>query len=187
MVLTNCPSCGAPLSRDELTFALRCGFCGTVVRDDPGSDGEERIKHLLRIGDRIQAHKLLVDATENDPGNIRFWIMRGNCSEDVKDRDRSYAAADRLRPSLGKDTSVLEVRWDSMVFNWHCNLSVDGEPVALGGMQRYRLLLPSGKHNIVFSCEGKRLSVGKAIDLDSDKVVSLAIKSGILGQKLIIQ
>jgi len=106
---------------------------------------------------------------------------------DVKDRDRSYAAADRLRPSLGKDTSVLEVRWDSMVFNWHCNLSVDGEPVALGGMQRYRLLLPSGKHNIVFSCEGKRLSVGKAIDLDSDKVVSLAIKSGILGQKLIIQ
>ena len=188
MPVTNCPSCGAPLTVGPGTIRS-CKFCGLQFEDtESGIPDIESIKYLIKIGDREQALKALSEAVEKSPNSIIFWIMKGNLANTVSDRDYSYKVVDRLKDNIDGSKEILDIEWDSMVFNWGCELSIDDKKtIKLGGMQKYRTIVDKGEHTLVFRCNGNKLKTEKKIDTRSKNKVKLSAKSGFFNKELIIE
>ena len=74
-----------------------------------------------------------------------------------------------------------------MVYNWGCELSINDSSFKLGGMQRYRVLLPEGEYNIGIECASNGLSSQKTIMLDKSTVVKLDAKKNLLSKRLTIE
>ena len=185
----SCPACGAALKVDGEIGMVTCRYCGMPVKI---STDEQIVRHdsvtkLIGIGNYREAYKLVLELIDENPNVPTLWLLRGNCAQSVSDRDSSYKMADSLLKSNPTELKLLEVQWTSMVYNWGCELSINDSSFKLGGMQRYRVLLPEGEYNIGIECASNGLSSQKTIMLDKSAIVKLDAKKNLLSKKLTIE
>ena len=187
MVDSICPGCGAPLTLMNGAGYVTCKFCGMSVRaDENPSVDPGAAKDFFCSGDSVEAFRLLSELAEKNPNDPAIWLMKGNCAPRASERDAAYANADRILRSCPSESALLEVRWTSMVFNWKCELTIDDLTFRLGGMERYRALVPKGDHTFVFRCPSANLETKKEITVKGDRTVSLEAKKGLLSKSLSI-
>ena len=156
------------------------------------STDEQIVKHdsvtkLIGIWNYREAYKMVLELIDENPNVPTLWLLRGNCTQSVSDRDSSYKMADELLKTNPTNLKLLEVQWTSMVFNWGCELSINDSTFKLGGMQRYRVLLPEGEYTIGLKCTSNSLSAQKTIKLDERTVVKLNAKRSLFNKQLSIE
>ena len=188
MECLRCPACGAPLKPTDGMGIVTCRFCGLPVKTATDREmlEQESVAKLISVGNLEEAYRKVLALIDEHPDVPSLWLIRGNCAQTVSDRDSSYAMADKLLESDTSGLRLLEIEWTSMVFNWGCELSINDSTFRLGGMQRYRVLLPEGEYLIRLRCIRNGLSAEKTVKLDKTTVVRLEAKKGLFDKKLTI-
>ena len=185
----SCPACGAALKVDKEIGIVNCKYCGMPVKisTDEQIMRHESVTKLIEIGNYSEAYKLVLKLMDENPNVPTLWLLRGNCSQSVSDRDSSYKMADELLKANPTELKLLEIQWTSMVFNWGCELSINDSTFKLGGMQKYRTLLPEGEYTINLESISNNLSAQKLIKLEEHSIIKLVAEKRFFSKQLTIK